>query len=136
MAHILLEHGNALKRPHWLADDAVLCEPVSAPNSLLTGKNTGKFANPRPSRRPHRFRYLGTPVSFAVFPYGIEQGILGSKQGSCCPEQGSPFDSQVAPSSARRASVNVRFTPESDQLLRRREMTLWANSDIWHRSNP
>jgi hypothetical protein len=77
MAHILLEHGNALKRPHWLADDAVLCEPVSAPNSLLTGKNTGKFANPRPSRRPHCFRYLGTPVSFAVFPYGIEQGILG-----------------------------------------------------------
>jgi hypothetical protein len=28
----------------WLVDDAVSCEPVSAPNSLLTGKLTGNFA--------------------------------------------------------------------------------------------
>jgi hypothetical protein len=33
-----------MKRPHWLADDAVHREPVSAPNSLLTGKKTGNFA--------------------------------------------------------------------------------------------
>jgi hypothetical protein len=33
-----------LKRPNGLADNAVHREPVSAPNSLLTGKNTGKFA--------------------------------------------------------------------------------------------
>jgi hypothetical protein len=38
-------------RPYWLADDAVNCEPVSAANSLLTGKNTGKFAKPGPERR-------------------------------------------------------------------------------------
>src|SRR5262249_40389616 len=31
-------------RPDWLADDAVSCELVSAPNSLLTGKLTGNFA--------------------------------------------------------------------------------------------
>jgi hypothetical protein len=36
------------KRPHWLADDAVRREPVSAPNSLLTGKNAGKFAKSGP----------------------------------------------------------------------------------------
>jgi hypothetical protein len=30
-------------RLDWLADDAVHSEPVSALNSLLTGKNTGKF---------------------------------------------------------------------------------------------
>src|SRR5215471_18611087 len=30
------EHGP--RRRHWLADDAVSCEPVSAPNSLLTEK--------------------------------------------------------------------------------------------------
>jgi len=27
-----------------MVGDAVQCEPVSGPNSLLTGKNTGKFA--------------------------------------------------------------------------------------------
>jgi hypothetical protein len=40
-----------------LADDAVICEPVSAPNSLLTGKLTGNFAEFGP---PLRFR---RPVS-------------------------------------------------------------------------
>ena len=33
-----------------MADDAVHGEPVSAPNSLLTGKNTGKFAKLGPSQ--------------------------------------------------------------------------------------
>jgi len=28
----------------WMVAHAVQCEPVSAPNSLLTGKRTGKFA--------------------------------------------------------------------------------------------
>src|SRR5262249_13183336 len=37
-----------------VADDAVSCEPVSAPNSLLTGKLTGNFANSGPQQRfPH-----------------------------------------------------------------------------------
>jgi hypothetical protein len=40
------------------------------------------------------------------------------------------------PLACRRASVNVRFTSESDRLLRCREMSLWANSDILHRGNP
>jgi hypothetical protein len=31
----------------WLADDPVHREPVSAPNSLITGKNTGNFAKIR-----------------------------------------------------------------------------------------
>ena len=31
------------QRSHWLAEDAVSCELVSAPNSLLTGKITGNF---------------------------------------------------------------------------------------------
>src|SRR5580692_2694576 len=35
--------GGSTWRRDWLADDAVYREPVSAPNSLLTGKNTGNF---------------------------------------------------------------------------------------------
>jgi hypothetical protein len=42
-------------RPDWLAEDAVSCEPVSAPNSLLTGKLTGNFAESGP---PPRFSSL------------------------------------------------------------------------------
>ncbi len=33
-----------LRKPHWLAGDAVLIAPVSVPNSLLTGNFTGKIA--------------------------------------------------------------------------------------------
>src|SRR6202035_3323541 len=45
--------GGSTWRRDWVADDAVHREPVSASNSLLTGKNTGKFAKLGPSRRPH-----------------------------------------------------------------------------------
>src|SRR5215510_3218317 len=41
-------------RPDWLADDAVSCELVSAPNSLLTGKLTGNFAESGPLLRFRR----------------------------------------------------------------------------------
>src|SRR5262245_13969214 len=43
---------NAPQRPDCVADDAVSCELVSAPNSLLTGKLTGNFAE---SGHPRRF---------------------------------------------------------------------------------
>jgi hypothetical protein len=39
----------------WPVEDAVSCEPVSAPNSLLTGKITGNFAE---SGDPPRFSSL------------------------------------------------------------------------------
>jgi hypothetical protein len=41
---VLLAHPEiAAQRLDWLADDAVGFEPVSRPNSLLTGKRTGNF---------------------------------------------------------------------------------------------
>jgi hypothetical protein len=80
-----------------LADDAVQREPVSAPNSLLTGKNTGKFAKPRPSRRLHRFRNLDTPASSWSFPKESNREFWGRKQGNCCPEQGSLLDPPSGP---------------------------------------
>ena len=41
----------APKRLAWLADNAVSCQPVSEPISLLTGKFTGNFAKNRPLAR-------------------------------------------------------------------------------------
>jgi len=43
------------RRPDCLAEDAVSCELVSAPNSLLTGKLTGNFTESGP---PPRFSGL------------------------------------------------------------------------------
>jgi hypothetical protein len=43
MSAVLPHTEIALERPDWLADDAVGFEPVSRPNSLLTGKRTGNF---------------------------------------------------------------------------------------------
>jgi hypothetical protein len=34
---------------NYMAVDGVFCEPVSGPNSLLTGKNTGKFTISTPT---------------------------------------------------------------------------------------
>ena len=53
----------------WLADDAVDCEPVSVPNSLLTGKNTGKFTKLCPGRQSfwsRCARLSGTSVRLAL----------------------------------------------------------------------
>src|SRR5215813_7756189 len=51
--------GLGPQRRDCLADDAVSCELVSAPNSLLTGKLTGNFANSGPQQRfPHLINEL------------------------------------------------------------------------------
>jgi hypothetical protein len=112
-----------------LADDAVLCETVSAPNSLLTGKNTGKFAKPRPSRRPHCFRYLGTPRLSRSFPTESNRQFWGrNREVHSTPKWPSPPTQTVAarvyvPANRKGphpwrdvASIDVRFAPESDRL--------------------
>ena len=56
------------RRPDCVADDAVSCELVSAPNSLLTGKLTGTFANSGPQQRfPHLINELIQSLA-AKFP--------------------------------------------------------------------
>jgi hypothetical protein len=61
-------------RPYWLADDAVQCEPVSAPNSLLTGKNTGKFA---------KLRCYGVRIASDLsIPWAFLQFSLRSRTGN------------------------------------------------------
>ena len=51
----LMRTGHTPERPDCVADDAVSCELVSTPNSLLTGKLTGNFAE---SGHPRRFPHL------------------------------------------------------------------------------
>jgi hypothetical protein len=73
----------------WLADDAVCCEPLSAPNSLLNREITGNFldldlnhADPASKKPPVRRRFFGR------IPYSVEQGILKAEQGIPLVHQG------------------------------------------------
>jgi hypothetical protein len=71
----------ALSIASTLADDAVSCEPVSAPNSLLTGKLTGNFAEsgpPLPFRRPVSAWIQWLP---AEFPTERNREFLNTYQG-------------------------------------------------------
>jgi hypothetical protein len=54
--------------PDSQPDDAVYREPVSAPNSLLTGKNTGKFAKHGASPTSASLSCLCIPASLAELP--------------------------------------------------------------------
>src|SRR5712671_2999185 len=59
----------------WLAEDAVSCEPVSAPNSLLTGKLTGNFAESGPSTAILESDQRAHSIVYSRIPCATEQGI-------------------------------------------------------------
>ena len=62
------QQAGHLRETDCVADDAVSCELVSAPNSLLTGKLTGNFANSGPQQRfPHLINELTQSLA-AKFP--------------------------------------------------------------------
>jgi len=74
---------------YWLADDAVNCEPVSASNSLLTGKNTGNFAksgHPSQFARPINARSQSLT---SQFPTQQNREISNAYQGIFFGEQGN-----------------------------------------------
>jgi hypothetical protein len=62
------------QRWHWLADDAVSCEPVSAANSLLTGKITGNFAKNRPFTPITASDHHADPIAYRRIPYATGTG--------------------------------------------------------------
>jgi hypothetical protein len=73
-----------------LAEEAVTCEPVSPPNSLLTGKNTGNFSvSARFAERDRKFaaRNQRLTTEFPMIPNREfdegPQGIVLLEQGIC-----------------------------------------------------
>src|SRR5262245_9133764 len=67
---------------HCLADDAVSCELVSAPNSLLTGKLTGNFAESEPSATILTFNQRANSKACRQIPYATEQGNFAAITGN------------------------------------------------------
>jgi hypothetical protein len=72
-----------------LADDAVHCEPVSAPNSLLAGKKTGNFAEFGPL--PRFLRPITAQIQSLVqkFPTHENREFSNLLQGRFLNEQGN-----------------------------------------------
>jgi hypothetical protein len=58
-----------------VAEDAVSCEPVSALNSLLTGKLTGNFAESGPPPRFFESDQRTHSIVYSRIPCATEQGI-------------------------------------------------------------
>jgi hypothetical protein len=90
-------------RPDCMAEDAVSCEPVSAANSLLTGKLTGNFA-----KSGHRSQF-GRSINArsqgltAEFPTQQNREFSNAYQGIFFGEQGN-----LIKQSARLAGREVR----------------------------
>lgn len=71
-----------------VAEEAVICEPVSALDSLLSGKITGYF---RDSEAGKQLRRVDCPVNWAYlveFPTKDNRVFLKKDQGTKNPDQG------------------------------------------------
>ena len=71
-----------------MAEEAVSCEPVSAPNSLLTGKNTGNFFVSGRFEEFDRKFVPGNQWLTAEFPTNPNREIDRGLQGIARLEQG------------------------------------------------
>jgi hypothetical protein len=68
------------------------CEPVSGPNSLLTGKNTGKFARLGPWRQSLLARRAHTRSTSDRLPLQSEQGIRRGRTGKIGSRSAKPVN--------------------------------------------
>ena len=62
--------------------NAVAIEPVSAPNSLLTGKLTGNFAKSGLTEAIFAPAQAANSMPCREIPYAMEQGIFGAITGN------------------------------------------------------
>jgi hypothetical protein len=116
---------NAPQRPDCVADDAVSCEPVSAPNSLLTGKLTGNFAesgDPSQFSRPIKARIQSLTAEFPTQPnrefLNAYQGISLVKQGNLVNATAKPLN--WGPTSTRARSREVHTSANMSALVQQR----------------
>ena len=112
-------------------DDAVHGEPVSAPNSLLTGKNTGKFAKLGPSQFLHCLVVSVFRPLWPNFPKQSNREFWARKQGSYYPEQGS----HSAPSGPLPRANHKRLRGRSRKKRLRVFLATIAKTSMWQKAN-
>jgi len=74
-------YRNPVNCLNLLVADAVAVEPFSAPNSLLTGKNTGKFIRIRLMQHGSLLESPDISATFDEIPCRSEQGNFGEETG-------------------------------------------------------
>jgi hypothetical protein len=84
-------------------------------NSLLTGKNTGKFAKFEPSQRLHCLVVSVFRALWPAFPRQPNREFWARKQGNYFPEQGRPLAS-TGPSPSPIISANVKVDPREAEV--------------------
>jgi hypothetical protein len=110
MSAVLTHPEITPQRPHWLADDAVGCQPVSNPKFPANREinreicRFGRFAAILVSSR----RANSKPCS--EIPYTMEQGIFFMEQGILAQEQGiSPAKTEIIAGRGFRYTQRFRF---------------------------
>jgi hypothetical protein len=68
------------------AEVAVPIEPVSSPNSLLTGEIYREFFKFGPFSAIPDTKRPANSMPWSKIPYALEQGIIYAKQGTLTPE--------------------------------------------------
>jgi|GraSoiStandDraft_17_1057272.scaffolds.fasta_scaffold303952_2 hypothetical protein len=88
MSGIFLRTGRDLQRLHWLADDAVHCEPVSAPKFPANREINREFCRIRPSMAIFMSDQRADSIPYSGIPCATEQGISKRVSGKIFKEQG------------------------------------------------
>src|SRR5712692_10690292 len=70
------------QRPHWVADDAVRCAPVSAAKFPENRENNREFFNFGPNFAILASNRRATSMACREIPYATEQGIFGGITGN------------------------------------------------------
>src|SRR6266566_2326866 len=82
MSYIFLQIEARPKRPDCLADDAVSCELVSAPNFLANREINREFRKFRASAATSTSNQVANSKSCSQIPYATEQGIFAAITGN------------------------------------------------------
>jgi hypothetical protein len=90
-----------------MVDDAVQRKPVSGLNSLLTGKNTGKFAQFAPQRWLFRQNETQSRALLTLYPKIENRELCRREQGKLIQDQGisQPLPFRVMSASWSEADI-------------------------------
>src|SRR2546421_3940506 len=108
--------GACSRRPHCLADDAVSCELVSAPNSLLNREINREFRKFRASAAISTSNQRANSKSCSQIPYATEQGIFAAITGNFFGITGNLIEA----------------SSESAELLSDRRISTALDVNSWH----
>ena len=129
-ADLFPRNGNGPGRRDWLAADAVSIGPVSAANSLVSGKFAGKFTKSSTFGQFNRSIMKSIQWVTAEFPAQSNREILSSLQGISSGEQGFKVLRRGADVPGHPARNSIPTRPELLAVDGRRLMSIRKTPDL------